>query len=110
MREKRRLLSSFRVLVATSMDDSGLNPRWLPRDFASEVWTMKPIQQLDIVVFPKDPVGTLDFAVPVEHMRAIDLAMLDYFGTPNWVQERNHRFSGLSMLAHYSGAPEGTKS
>jgi hypothetical protein len=42
-----------------------------------------------------EPVGTLDFATPVEHMQAVDAAMRIYFGTSDWIRERNLLFPGF---------------
>lgn len=40
-------------------------------------------------------IGSYDFAGPAERMKAIDLAMRQYFGTDNWLTTRNKRFPGL---------------
>ena len=41
-------------------------------------------------------VEPLDSATPAEQMRAIDEGMQHYFGSEDWLRERNKAFPGLS--------------
>ena len=41
------------------------------------------------------PIGTYDSANPVEVMKAVDLAMRQYFDTHDWLVMRNRLFRGL---------------
>ena len=42
-----------------------------------------------------DPVGTYDFASPVGVLKAMDLAMRQYFGADNWLAIRRKFIPGL---------------
>jgi hypothetical protein len=42
-----------------------------------------------------EPEGTYDFAGPVELVKAIDLAMRNYFGAEHWLATRNRLLPGL---------------
>ena len=42
-----------------------------------------------------EPVGTHDFASPVEVLEAMDLAMRQYFGADDWLAIRRKLFPGL---------------
>jgi len=41
------------------------------------------------------PLGTYDFASAVEMVRAVDVAMRQYFGADNWLVIRDREFPGL---------------
>ncbi len=42
-----------------------------------------------------EPIGTFDFASPVEVLREIDRGMREYFGAEDWLAIRRKLFPGL---------------
>ena len=42
-----------------------------------------------------EPIGTYDVASPVTVMKAVDLAMRQYFDADDWLAVRNRLFRGL---------------
>ena len=55
--------------------------------------SLKPLEER-----PPRQQGTtpLDSLPPSDRMRAVDLAMKHYFGTEDWLRERNRVFPGLA--------------
>jgi hypothetical protein len=45
-------------------------------------------------------IGSLDHAVPQEQMKAIHLALQQYFEAEDWLAERSRRFPGLFGAPH----------
>ena len=43
----------------------------------------------------REPIGTFDFANPVEVLKEVDRGMREYFGAEDWLATRRKLFPGL---------------
>ncbi len=43
----------------------------------------------------REPIGTFDFATPVEVFREVDRGMREYYGAEDWLAIRRKLFPGL---------------